>query len=202
VALFDGFAPGVLVCGWKGSCPFIAQGQNITLKTCILLARACLFPLDGVVLLTSSVGSCIAIPSTWRTVSFVRHTGPYSNSSVDIFVVVCGGSCGPSYGVVVPRAALPIVTSPCHLPSCKGIRPVWGTYRVLYSIGVTVGASVLRSPMCRVDWPLGSMGAHPVPYMGMCSYVDNDLPAHPRSATRMSGHVLGVIHLITACAGL
>jgi hypothetical protein len=26
------------VCRWKGSCPFIAQGKDLTLETCILLA--------------------------------------------------------------------------------------------------------------------------------------------------------------------
>jgi hypothetical protein len=31
---------GVLVCRWKGSYPFISQGQILRVGTCILLVRA------------------------------------------------------------------------------------------------------------------------------------------------------------------
>jgi hypothetical protein len=48
--------------------------------------------------------------------------GPYSESSIDIFVVVCGGSRGSApHSVDVRSTALPIVLDLCHLPLCVGI---------------------------------------------------------------------------------
>jgi hypothetical protein len=47
-----------------------------------------------VVSLRSFVGSCAAILSTWSIALLFCHTGPYSESIVDVFIVVCGGSRG------------------------------------------------------------------------------------------------------------
>jgi hypothetical protein len=64
------------------------------METCILLAGV--LPSGGVVLLTSSIESCVVVPLVWRTVLFVRHThtGPCSESAAHIFVVVRSGSRG------------------------------------------------------------------------------------------------------------
>lgn len=53
-----------------------------------------MLPRFDVVLLMRSVGSCIVVLPVWRTVSLVRHTGPYSESTAYIFIVVRGGSRG------------------------------------------------------------------------------------------------------------
>lgn len=111
------------------------------------------------------------------------------------------GSVGQSYGVVVHRAASHVVMSPHHLSLCVGIHLVWGINYVLYCIRVTIGAPMLGSPMCRVDWPLGTVGAHLRLYVGMRSHVDSDLSVRPRSAARMSGRVLGVMHHVIASVG-
>lgn len=108
---------------------------------------------------------------------------------------------GQSYGVVVRRAASHVVTSPHHLSLCVGIHLVWGIDYVLSGIRVTIGASMLGSPICRVDWPLGTVGAHLRPYVGMCSHVDSDLLVRPRSVARMSGRGLGVMRHVIASVG-
>jgi hypothetical protein len=41
-------------------------------------------PLNGVVLLTSLVGSCVAALLVWRTASSVWYAGPCSESDADI----------------------------------------------------------------------------------------------------------------------
>jgi hypothetical protein len=109
---------------------------------------------------------------------------------------VHSGSAGQSYGPVVHHAASPVVMSSHHLPSCVGIHPVWCIYYVLSDIRVTIEALVLISPMCRVNWPLGTVGAHLGPYMGMCGHVDSGLAARPRSAAHMFGRGLGVTRLV------
>jgi hypothetical protein len=43
-----------------------------------------MLPLCGVVLLTSSVGSCAAVLPVWHTASSVRHTGPCNKFDVDV----------------------------------------------------------------------------------------------------------------------
>lgn len=40
------------------------------------------------------IESCVVVPLVWRTVLFVRHTGPCSESAAHIFVVVRSGSRG------------------------------------------------------------------------------------------------------------
>lgn len=47
-----------------------------------------------VVSLRSFVGSCAVVLPTWSTALLFRHTGPCSESIVDVFIVVCGGSRG------------------------------------------------------------------------------------------------------------
>jgi hypothetical protein len=58
--------------------------------TCILLPRAWLAALGGIVLLTSSMESCVAVLPTWYTTSSIRYTGPCSEFDAD--VVALGGS--------------------------------------------------------------------------------------------------------------
>jgi hypothetical protein len=85
VLLWSVFLAGVLVCSEKRvSLPFIVQELDFTVRTCILLGGPGRWPLGSMVPLMLSVGSCVAVLASWRTV-------PSSWSFADILVVVCGG---------------------------------------------------------------------------------------------------------------
>jgi hypothetical protein len=74
----------------KWSCPFIRQGYDFTLEACILRGVSGRLPLDGVVLLTLSVGSYTVVLMVCHTALSTWHTGPCSKFDVD--VVASGGS--------------------------------------------------------------------------------------------------------------
>jgi hypothetical protein len=79
-------------------------------------------PWFDVVLLTKSVGSCVAILLVWRIVSLVRHMGFCIESSAGILAVVHGGSRGSaSYGAAVRSATSPVIMDLRHSPTCVGI---------------------------------------------------------------------------------
>jgi hypothetical protein len=71
-----------------------------------------LLPLGGVVLLMSSVRSCIVVPLVWRPILFIRNTGPYSKSDANVFMIVYVGLMDQSHGGVVRNVAPPIIMSP------------------------------------------------------------------------------------------
>jgi hypothetical protein len=89
-----------------------------------------LLPLGGVDLQTSFVGSCVAVPLVRRSVLFIRHTGPCSESVADVFMIVRVGPTDQSHGTVVQNAAPPVVmssTSSLILQHVVEIHPVWHT---------------------------------------------------------------------------
>jgi hypothetical protein len=53
-----------------------------------------MLPLVGVVPLTSSIGSCVAVLLAWCDALSVRYMGPYSESDVDVLIVALRGSYG------------------------------------------------------------------------------------------------------------
>lgn len=73
----------VCLCVQKrgGSSLFIVQGLDSTMENCILLGELGRWPLGSVVPLMLSVGLCVAVLSSWRTV-------PCGRSSTNILVVV------------------------------------------------------------------------------------------------------------------
>jgi hypothetical protein len=109
-------------------------------------------PLGGIVLLTSSVESSIVVLLVWRAVSFAHHIDPCSESTADIFVIVCGGSRGLVIWCSGASRNLVCRHDPVSLVACVGIHPVWCICCILSGIRVTVETPVLRSLMIGVDW--------------------------------------------------
>jgi hypothetical protein len=94
-----------------------------------------LLPLGGMVLLTSSVGSCVVVPLVWRSVLFIRHTGPCSESATCLRDSVCG-----SRGSVSRRGRTKHGSSRRHGPyvilqRVVDIHPVWHTVQSFQVFG-------------------------------------------------------------------
>lgn len=165
--------------------------------------------LDGVILLTSSVGSCVAILPTWRIVLFVRHTCPCSESSAVIFIAVRGGSCGSVMWCGCASCGLACRHEPVSLTDMRSfVHPIWCIYCVLFGIRVTLEAMVLRSPMTRVDGPFGKWGrtrdhmwGRAIMLIATSRRALGLLPARPWSATRMSDCGVEVTRPVTASMG-
>jgi hypothetical protein len=82
-----------LVClcvGRKLPRPFIAHGGLYSWNSYSTGMGLGLLPLDGVVLLTSSIGSYAVVLLVWCSILFVRYTSPFSLLGVGI--AVPGGS--------------------------------------------------------------------------------------------------------------
>jgi hypothetical protein len=109
-----------------------------------------------VILQTSYVGSCVSILPAWHTIMFVHHMCPCSESSAAIFVAVRGGSYGSIMWCGCASCGLAFRHEPVSLTDmCSFVHTIWCIYCVLSGIRVTLEAMVLRSPMTRVDGPLG-----------------------------------------------
>jgi hypothetical protein len=98
-----------------------------------------------VVSLRLSVGLCVVVLPVWCTALLVHHTGPCSESVVDLLVVVHGGShrsvlwCGRAW------AASPVVTS-LVLPAIVHWHTLGMAYCLVFpDIWVTIETQVLRS---------------------------------------------------------
>jgi hypothetical protein len=94
------------------------------------------------VLLSSSVGLCEVVLPVWSTVSFVRHMGPCSESTADIFIVVCGGSRGSVIWCGRASCGPNCRHEPASLTDVR--RHIPGMVYLLHSVQYTLG---LTSPL-------------------------------------------------------